>query len=569
MPGGLLNIIAYGNQNIILNGNPKKTFFKVVYSKYTNFGIQKFRIDYKGSREIDPNTETIYTFNIPRNAELLLDSYFVFTIPDVWSTILPPIAPGDVWKPYHFKWINNLGTSAIKQIRFMIGSQVIQQYPGEYLRCVSERDFSEEKKKMFDIMIGNIEELNRPEFYGGNRYNNYPNAFYTPNIAGPEPSIRGRKIYVPLNPWYMNNSKLALPLVALQYSEVTIEVTLRPIRELITINNIGTLEEDISNIEKDYDEKLENLYQRIQPIFTNERHELYRFFQPPPTIELTEEDYKNKETTWNADAHLLCNYCFLTTEESQSFAYNEQQYLIKDIKYDIFYNIVGTKRIKIDTNALVSSWMWFYRRSDAFKRNEWGNYTNWKTKYIPYELNDGETETPYSLGEDNQVGIGPGRDLDIDGIQKIPTNHKVTPTYNMQYRRSILENFSIIIDGKYRENEMDSGVYNYIEKFRSTKSSMDNGVYNYNFCINTGDYLQPTGAINLSRFKYIEFEMTTVIPEVDPETQVLTLCDENGGIIGITKPQPVYLYTYEMHLFEERYNVLRFMSGNGGLLFAR
>ena len=50
MSGGLLNLIAIGNNNVILTGNPTKTFFKVVYSKYTNFGLQKFRIDYDGSR---------------------------------------------------------------------------------------------------------------------------------------------------------------------------------------------------------------------------------------------------------------------------------------------------------------------------------------------------------------------------------------------------------------------------------------------------------------------------------------------------------------------------------------
>jgi hypothetical protein len=424
---------------------------------------------------------------------------------------------------------------------------------------------------MFDMMTGNLEELNRPEFYGGKRYNNYPNAFYLPDIAGPEPSIRGRKIYVPLNPWYMNDSKLALPLVALQYSEVTIEVTLRPIREIVTINNIGTMDEDVEKVEREYQKKLDGLYQRIQPSFTNERHQLYRFLQPPPTIELTEDDYQNKTTNWNADVHLLCNYCFLTAEESKTFALNEQKYLIKDVKQDIFYNIVGTRKIKIDTNALVSNWMWFYRRSDAFKRNEWSNYTNWQTKYIPYELNNGENVTPYIVGAvgSNSLTLGPGRDLDFNGVKRIPTNHRTTPVFSLQNNRSILERFAIIIDGKFRENEMDSGIYNYVEKYRSTKSSLDNGVFNYNFNINTGDYLQPSGAMNLSRFKKIEFEMTTLIPGVDPEYEALTLCDENGGVIGITKTQPIYLYTYDMHLFEERYNVLRFNSGNAGLLFAR
>ena len=571
MPGGLLNIIAYGNQNIILNGNPKKTFFKVVYSKYTNFGIQKFRIDYNGSRDLDPNNDSIYTFKIPRHAELLLDTYLVFTLPDIWSTILPPIVPGDIWKPYHFRWIHNIGTSAIKDIKIMIGTQIIQQYPGEYLKCMAERDFSEDKKELFNIMTGNIGQLNRPEFYGGNRYNNYPNTFYTPDIAGQEPSIRGRKLYIPINPWFMTSSKQALPLVALQYSEVTIEITIRPIRELFTINNIETTDEDEANKLNQYQSKLDNLYKNIQTSPTNERHNLYRFLQPPPTIELTEDDYDNQVSNWNADVHLIANYCFLTEEETKVFALNEQKYLIRDIKYNIFYNLAGTRKVKIDTNALVSNWMWFYRRSDAYERNEWSNYTNWQTTYLPYQLTSAENTTPYIVGSvgSNSINLGPGRDLDSNGTTKIPTNHKVTPVFSLQYTKDILQSFSIIIDGKYRESELDSGIFNYVEKYRSTKSSNDNGIYNYNFCINTNDYLQPTGAMNLSRFKKIEFEMTTLTPNLDEDYEALTLCDENGGVIGITKTQPIYKYTYEMHLFEERYNILRFISGNAGLLFAR
>ena len=78
MPGGLLNIIAYGNQNIILNGNPTKTFFKTTYAKYTNFGIQKFRTDYAGSRTLNLNESTTFNFKIERQAELLMDTYLVF-----------------------------------------------------------------------------------------------------------------------------------------------------------------------------------------------------------------------------------------------------------------------------------------------------------------------------------------------------------------------------------------------------------------------------------------------------------------------------------------------------------
>ena len=73
MAGGLLNIVAVGNNNLILTGNPSKTFFKVTYSKYTNFGLQKFRIDYSGLRELRLTEPSVFSFKIPRYADLLMD----------------------------------------------------------------------------------------------------------------------------------------------------------------------------------------------------------------------------------------------------------------------------------------------------------------------------------------------------------------------------------------------------------------------------------------------------------------------------------------------------------------
>ena len=568
MPGGLLNLVAYGNQNIILNGNPKKTFFKSVYMKHTNFGIQKFRLDYRGTRDIDPNNDSVYVFKIPRNAELLLDSYLCFTLPDIWSPIWPPTQVGDIWKPYHFKWINNIGTSLIKTVKVMIGSQLIQEYPGEYIRSIVERDYSEEKKKMFDIMTGNISEIHSPEIYNSDFVNNYPNAIY--RDTDQEPSIRGRKIYVPLNPWFMNNTQMSLPLVALQYNEVTIEITLKPIKEMFTINNVA----EITDLDVTYSRKVENLFTRVQPNFSDDRHLLYRFLQPPPSLDLYESQYDNKITNWNADVHLISNYCFLTKEESRVFALNEQKYLIKDVKYNIYYNLAGSNKIKIDTNALVSSWMWFFRRSDAFERNEWSNYTNWQTVEKPYTLLQSSdiAETVSITGYNNPVTPSENvmyNDTTTNTTEIEYVNNLFTPVFSQENEKYILQNFSILFDGKYREVNMEAGIYNYLEPYRSSKLSNDIGLYCYNFGINTTDSHQPSGAVNLSRFKKIEFEITTIEPPVDPSAAFFTICDDNGEIIGVSKDRSQYSYTYEMHLFEERYNILRFISGNGGLLYAR
>ena len=87
MGGGLLNLVAYGNKNIIINGNPSKTFFKTTYAKYTNFGLQKFRLDFDGPKVLRESTRSHYEFTVPLYGDFLMDTYFVITMPHIWSPI--------------------------------------------------------------------------------------------------------------------------------------------------------------------------------------------------------------------------------------------------------------------------------------------------------------------------------------------------------------------------------------------------------------------------------------------------------------------------------------------------
>jgi hypothetical protein len=151
MAGGLLNIISVGNNNGILTGNPTKTFFKVTYSKYSNFGLQKFRIDYDGLRDLRLTEPSTFTFKIPRYAELLMDTYLVVTLPDIWSPLYHPCIETDFrWAAYDFRWIKDLGTHMIKEITITCGSLTLQKYSGEYLAAMVERDFTAEKKDLFN-----------------------------------------------------------------------------------------------------------------------------------------------------------------------------------------------------------------------------------------------------------------------------------------------------------------------------------------------------------------------------------------------------------------------------------
>ena len=555
MPGGLLNIVAYGNQNVILNGNPSKTFFKAVYAKYTNFGMQKFRIDFNGQRNLRLTEESKFTFKMPRYAELLLDSYLVINMPNIWSPIYPPQTIQEEWKPYEFKWIKNLGALMIKKVTISVGGATLQEFTGEYLYNLVERDFSESKKKMFYQMTGNVPELNSPGNAGA-RINQYPNSYYNTSSVGPEPSIRGRKLYIPISPWFSHSSKMAFPMVSMQYNELFIEVTLRSIKELFLIRDVNN-----SDNNETY----------VQPNFNFDLHEMYRFLQPPPSVNLLKEDYLYKDigSLWNADVHLISTYCFLSAEESKVFALNEQKYLIKDVHEYIYYNVVGTKRIEIKTMGMVSNWMWYLKRSDAELRNEWTNYSNWPYDYLPYEIDEAPVDAT------NNTGVGFGGDTTYGpGINPNDSTQSglfITGDFQVANQKEILNRMGILFDGKYREGELDSGIYKYIEKYSKSDGGYCDGVYYYNFCLETApNLIQPSGAVNLSKFKKIELELSTYIPPLDPNAQTLSICSEDGSFAGSNKNSwNIYDYTYTLYLFEERYNILHFSSGNVSLVYAR
>ena len=561
MAGGLLNIVAIGNNNVILTGNPSKTFFKVTYSKYSNFGLQKFRIDFDGLRTLRLTEPSKFTFKIPRYAELLMDTYVVVTLPDIWSPVYSPCAETNYqWVPYDFRWIKDLGTHMIKEISITCGSLTLQKYTGEYLASMVDRDFSVIKKNLFNDMTGNVIELNDPA-NAHNRSYSYPSASYTKVLTGAEPSIRGRSLYIPINTWFTLNSNCAFPLVSLQYNELVIEVTMRPVQELFQVRDVFDFQYS---------------FPYMQPDFNISRFQMYRFLQTPPSALLYASDYLNKVSSWNADIHLISTYGFLSKEEAQVFAAEDQVYLIKDVFEYKYENITGTSRVKLNSNGMISSWMWFLQRNDVNLRNEWSNYTNWPYKDLPSNL----TLAPNALmdgmsglmvpGSNPQVPFEYGMGVHVN--DNLNSGITITGEFHPENQKDILLTMGILLNGEYRENTLTNGIYNYIEKYTRTQGYAKEGLYCYNFCLNTSPFeYQPSSAINLSKFKNIELEITTFIPPIDQiSSQFNVICDSDNNPIGYNKSNwRLFDYNYNMTLYEERYNILSFIGGNCGLLYSK
>tara|TARA_B100001287_G_scaffold226228_1_gene195958 strand:+ start:230 stop:1951 length:1722 start_codon:yes stop_codon:yes gene_type:complete len=573
MPGGLMNLVAEGNQNIILTGNPSKSFFKCTYAKYTNFGLQKFRIDYDGLRTLHPTASSNFKFKMPRTGgDLIMDTYLVVNLPTIWSPIIPPKKNGNniidnnienKWRPYEFKWIKHIGSQMIERVRFTIGGQVIQEFTGQYLYNMVERDFDAAKKDLYDKMTGHVPELNDPA-NAFQRLNVYPNAYYTESSTGPEPSIRSRTLYIPLNIWFTLASKMAFPLVSLHYNEFHIEVDIKPVKELYVIRHIPTTDDPGSYYH--------------QPNYNIENEQLYRFLHPPPSVELKQTDFIDQRINWDTDIHLISTYAFLSEDEQRVFQENEQTYLIKQVYEHKINNIVGSQIVEIETRGMVSSWTWFFQRSDIALRNEWSNFTNWPYSFLPYNLvypddenvtSNEKLEITYSALE----SVSPEFDFAYDNgdTTHFNTANMITGRYYTQNQKNIMESWGLLLDGKYRENPQKVGVLDYIEKYTRTPGNAKDGIYCYNFCLNNnvGEY-QPSGAINMTKFNKIQFELGLIMPPMDASAQVETICNADGEIIGIDKTRDnIYEYTYDMTVIEERYNVLTFSSGNAALSYAR
>ena len=522
MAGGLLNLVSGGVQNVIMFGNPQKTYWTSAYKQITNFGLQNFRLDYEGLRQLQLTSDTVYVFKVKRYADLLTNTIFTIQLPDIYSPIY-----GN--QPYEFRWIKNIGAMMIRSIRFTIGGNLIQHMTGHDIVALANRDLTMTQKEKWDQMTGNLPDLYNPALGRGGFY---PNATY--QASGAEPSIRGRQLRIPLPIWWGLNSQQAFPLVALQYNELHLEITLRPIRELFQIRDITNLTGNPNNV--------------IAPNMIIPEHQLSVFLQTPPQDGI----YETINTSWNENTHLSCTYCFLSEEEAYIFATKQQSYLVRELYDTWFYSVSITDKVWLQNScSLVLGWMMFFQRSDVAERNEWSNYTNWAYDYLP-------------------SNIQPTGTMDANNREIY-----VTGPYATENQKDILQRLGILFDGTYREESKPGTLYKYDYQYLSIPGqgqvSLD-GMYCYNFCLNTSPFvLQPSGAVNLSKFSSIELELTTITPPLNPELNVLTLCDPFlGQSIGTSKNvATLYMYYYNMLVIEERFNVLSFVGGNAALMNAR
>ena len=185
MGGALLELLAIGEQDVKLIGNPQFTYFKTVYMTHTNFSIQSIPQYFRENPDFGKKMVCI----IDKSADLLHQIFLDLELPALQSNV---------------SWINGIGNHIIKNVSVEIGGITICTMTGEYLDIFSELTTDESKKGVYYKMIGKYSSYNRNSQIG---------------------SLR---LFVPLPFWFCKVISNAVPLVGMQYSEVKIIVEFRP-----------------------------------------------------------------------------------------------------------------------------------------------------------------------------------------------------------------------------------------------------------------------------------------------------------------------------------------------------
>ena len=215
MGGGLMQLVAYGAQDVYLTGNPQITFWKVTYRRYTNFAMESIEQTFNGQADFGRRV----TCTISRNGDLAYRTYLQVTLPQIDNN--------------YARWLDFPGHQLISQVEVEIGGQRIDRQYGDWMHIWNQLTLPAEQQKGYFKMVGNTTQLTYitdPSFAevdgpcGGDA---------PVNVCAPRKSLPETTLYVPLQFWYCRNPGLALPLIALQYHEVKINLDLRPIDECL------------------------------------------------------------------------------------------------------------------------------------------------------------------------------------------------------------------------------------------------------------------------------------------------------------------------------------------------
>lgn len=537
MPGGgLFSLVAYGAQNVLLSGNPDFTYFYKTYKKYSHFAEESVTFSMDGSPQLSYDQPVQVRFKFQRIADLVRDMYFVCDLPDIYCKYIALPQNGRV-SQYNFAWSQYIGCQILQNVAFFIGGQKIQEFDGNYMITKAQCDLDSRSFTKWARLVGHIPELYDPAngiYGGGSTGKGYPLVY---NNNGPDPastttppntnrpSIHGRQLQVPLPFWFAESTFESLPLVALQYHECEVQITLRPINQLYSI-----LDANGYHVAPGY--QFNAAITPLQP-----QNSYYT-----PVSNITDVTINNFLTdvgtpnpllnTWPLNPRIELTYVYVTDEERIKFSSEPLQYLVRQITSYYFTEITNRQFVELDTHNPIERLLIVPRRSDSvLYRNQPANYTNWinpiKPPFIPSGI--------YTPGGVLQNPANPW-----------PPNVNLVSATGMQVingQRSIMNTFTVLGDGNPLQEEKPASYFTQVVPWKYLKGIPDPEILVYPFSLQSPT-TQPDGSINSSRIKSFQLDL------------------------NVFPLPPNSLYQYNITVYVESLNWVSIASGMGGLKYA-
>ena len=312
--GGLLQLVAHGKQDVFLTGNPQITWFKMVYRRYTNFAVESQAMYFDGTSDFGNRI----TCKVPIRGDLLGPLMLEVTLPQLlYASNSAPAA-----------YVNSIGHSLIEEITVEIGEQEIDKQTGEWMEVWSQLSVPAGQRDGYNAMIGRLDGRLPPSVTP-------PKPTVITNSVVPVGSV---KVYIPLQFWFCKNPGLYLPLLAMQYHSVRINIKLRSLQQLVYLNSFAGLSGNCTGCGAD------------------------GLVRPASII----------------DIRMYGDYVHLDVEERRRFVKNTHEYLIEQIQYSPQISIPAantTATIPLEMNQPVRELLWLLQRDSIQCNNEWFNYT--------------------------------------------------------------------------------------------------------------------------------------------------------------------------------------------------
>ena len=440
MGGGLMQLVAYGAQDIYLTGNPQITFFKVVYRRHTNFAVESIEQTFNGQVDFGKRV----TATISRNGDLIQQMYL--------EAVLPNVTGGSTG----CTWTYGVGNAMINKAEIEIGGQLIDRHYGDWMNIWTELTATAGKRTGYDNMVGNALTASTEQF-----------SSWDADAASSK-----YRIYVPFQFWFNRNPGLALPLIALQYHEVKLNLELRPVTDLVQ-GQTGTVSGSL------------------------------------------------------VSCKLYVDYIYLDTDERRRFAQVSHEYLIEQVQFTGSQTIprgTTTQNITLNFNHPVKELVWAHVTSNHSTAYTSGNptYGSW-----------------FNYSGSDTTGI----DSFTTGLLQLNGHDRFYVRYSDYFRK--VQNY----EHHCRVPRVGGDIN---DSLTDTKqAALRQYIYTYSFALSPEEH-QPSGTCNFSRI----------------DNAVLQLGYGTDPLTGAVNAPALTNYSMNLNIYAVNYNVLRIMSGMGGLAYS-